>query len=93
MRRLENINFKGNDDLKGVLSDMQKEFAAKYRRSVSCTARLEMRANDLASRVKQEQDERQRAFDDIRFQLGMKEKTANEQGKADVYVGSGLSRG
>ncbi len=49
------------------------------------TYRLESKTGDIMSRLKQEQDDRQRGLDDIRFQLNLKERAGIEEGKAKSY--------
>ena len=73
--RLENVNEKAAEDVRSALYDIQRDF----------TAKLESKHADFTTKIKFEQDERQRMIDDLKIQLGIQEKSNFDVTKAEMY--------
>ena len=69
--RLEITNLRNNEDFKNVLGQLQVDFGNK----------LEIKMTDLVNRLLQEQEERMRQLDDLKYQLDIKEKMNFEKSK------------
>ena len=69
LSRLEVVSLKHNEDFKSMLGNMQAEFAG----------RLSGQITDLVGKILNEQDSRNRAIEDIRHQVEMKERFSEER--------------
>ena len=71
MGRLEVLNFKNNDEFRGMLNNLQNDYQTK----------LEVKITDLVNRLLHEQDERTRQMEDMRYQIDMKDRMDKEKGR------------
>jgi hypothetical protein len=67
----EVVSLKNNDEFRDMLGHLQKDYGTK----------LEARMTELVSRLLNEQDERMKNIDDLRYTLDTKEKMINEKSK------------
>jgi predicted secreted hydrolase len=74
MGRLEVNNLKHNDEFRNILSGVQNDLQYK----------LEIKMTDLVNRLLSEQDQRARQIEEVRYQLEMKDKLANEKGRHNL---------
>lgn len=71
MGRLEMTNLKNNDEFRSVINGVQNDMQYK----------LEIKMTDLVNRLLSEQDSRARQIEEVRYQMEMKDKMANEKGR------------
>jgi hypothetical protein len=69
--RVEVNSIRATEEFKNMVQGVQSEFAS----------RLEIRVTELVNRLLLEQEERMRSFEDIRYQLDVKEKMNSEKNK------------
>lgn len=69
--RVEVNSIRASEEFKNMVQGVQSEFAS----------RLEIRVTELVNRLLLEQEERMRSFEDIRYQLDVKEKMNTEKSK------------
>lgn len=69
--RVEVNSIRATEEFKNMVQGVQSEFAS----------RLEIRVTELVNRLLLEQEERMRSFEDIRYQLDVKEKMNTEKSK------------
>lgn len=62
---------KNSEEFRSIIGSLNNDFSYK----------LEVKMTDLVNRLLTEQDERARSIEDMRYQMEMKEKMANEKGK------------
>lgn len=71
LNHFEVSSLKNNEEFRDMLGHMQKEYGN----------RLEVRMTELVSRLLNEQDERMKGIDDLRYTIDTKEKMINEKSK------------
>lgn len=69
--RLEITGLRNNEDFKNVVGQIQVDFGNK----------LEIKMTDIVNRLLQEQEERMRQLDDVKYQMDIKEKMNFEKSK------------
>ena len=72
--RLEVTNLRNSDEFRGVVSQLQNDFQYK----------LELKMTELVNRLMNEQEERTRQVEDIKYTIDMKERVDKEKGKAGI---------
>lgn len=71
--RLELTNLRNNEDFKNAVGQIQLDFGGK----------LEIKMTDLVNRMLQEQEDRMRQVDEIKYSMDMKDKLNNQQTKQE----------
>lgn len=62
--RIELTNLRNNEDFKSAVGTIQTDFGSK----------LELRVTDMVNRLLQEQEDRLRSIDEIKYQIDLKDK-------------------
>ena len=71
MGRIELTNLRNNEDFKTAVGSVQVDFGQK----------LELRVTEMVNRLLQEQEERLRQIDEIKYTIDMKDKITQQQSK------------